>query len=77
MAAATTRRISIPYCRYAHYTVAFLKLDYCCSSAVENLLQQGFTPKRTIVLAFGIDEESAGTEVRRLLILLTLALILF
>ncbi|KAJ6493651.1 hypothetical protein C8R47DRAFT_1119247 [Mycena vitilis] len=29
---------------------------------VEALLRQGFKPRRTIVLAFGIDEESAGTE---------------
>lgn len=31
--------------------------------AVEALLQHGFKPTRTIVLAFGFDEESAGTEV--------------
>ncbi|KAF7356683.1 Carboxypeptidase S [Mycena venus] len=29
---------------------------------VDSLLRQGFKPRRTIVLAFGIDEESAGTE---------------
>jgi Gly-Xaa carboxypeptidase len=26
------------------------------------LLQKGFQPKRTIILSFGFDEESAGTE---------------
>ncbi|KAJ6621388.1 hypothetical protein B0H10DRAFT_1790028 [Mycena sp. CBHHK59/15] len=30
--------------------------------SVDSLLNQGFRPRRTIVLAFGIDEESAGTE---------------
>ncbi|KAJ7634095.1 hypothetical protein DFH06DRAFT_1100558 [Mycena polygramma] len=30
--------------------------------SVETLLGQGFKPRRTIVLAFGIDEESAGTQ---------------
>ncbi|ESK94909.1 gly-x carboxypeptidase [Moniliophthora roreri MCA 2997] len=30
--------------------------------AVNSLLQAGFNPRRTIVLAFGIDEEAAGTE---------------
>ncbi|KAJ7077841.1 hypothetical protein B0H15DRAFT_861135 [Mycena belliarum] len=30
--------------------------------AVDSLIKQGFKPLRTIVLAFGIDEESAGTE---------------
>ncbi|KAJ6591664.1 hypothetical protein DFH09DRAFT_907487 [Mycena vulgaris] len=29
---------------------------------VDSLLKQGFKPRRTVVLAFGIDEESAGTE---------------
>ncbi|KAJ7115872.1 hypothetical protein C8R44DRAFT_216220 [Mycena epipterygia] len=28
----------------------------------ESLLQQGFEPRRSVVFAFGIDEESAGTE---------------
>ncbi|KAL0570997.1 hypothetical protein V5O48_010965 [Marasmius crinis-equi] len=30
--------------------------------AIESLLKVGFVPRRTIVLAFGIDEEAAGTE---------------
>ena len=30
---------------------------------MEALLDEGFTPMRTIILGFGIDEESAGTEV--------------
>ncbi|KAJ7155498.1 hypothetical protein C8R43DRAFT_1000134 [Mycena crocata] len=30
--------------------------------AVDSLLKEGFKPRRSIVLAFGIDEESAGTE---------------
>ncbi|KAJ7733233.1 hypothetical protein DFH07DRAFT_871009 [Mycena maculata] len=29
---------------------------------IDSLLKHGFQPRRTIVLAFGIDEESAGTE---------------
>ncbi|KAJ7281642.1 hypothetical protein C8J57DRAFT_1433504 [Mycena rebaudengoi] len=31
-------------------------------TSIESLLGQKFKPRRTIVLAFGIDEESAGTE---------------
>ncbi|EKM49935.1 uncharacterized protein PHACADRAFT_188329 [Phanerochaete carnosa HHB-10118-sp] len=30
--------------------------------AVDSLLKQGFQPRRTLVLAFGIDEESAGVQ---------------
>ncbi|TCD67576.1 hypothetical protein EIP91_012206 [Steccherinum ochraceum] len=30
--------------------------------AMESLLEEGFQPERTIVLAFGIDEESSGKE---------------
>ncbi|KAG1746669.1 uncharacterized protein EDB91DRAFT_1236100 [Suillus paluster] len=30
--------------------------------AVDSLLQQGFSPARTLVLAYGFDEESKGTE---------------
>ncbi|OCH84737.1 carboxypeptidase S [Obba rivulosa] len=30
--------------------------------AVESLIKKGFTPSRSVVLAFGIDEESAGTQ---------------
>lgn len=32
-------------------------------AAVESLLEVDFKPKRTIVLAFGIDEEVSGTQV--------------
>ncbi|KAG9031640.1 hypothetical protein FRB95_002449 [Tulasnella sp. JGI-2019a] len=31
-------------------------------AAVETLLEAGFKPKRTVVLAFGFDEESSGNE---------------
>lgn len=34
-----------------------------CRITLELLLQHGFEPKRTIVLAVGFDEESAGIEV--------------
>ncbi|EMD39230.1 hypothetical protein CERSUDRAFT_81981 [Gelatoporia subvermispora B] len=30
--------------------------------SVESLIEKGFTPSRSFVLAFGIDEESAGTQ---------------
>jgi len=32
---------------------------------VETLLKHGFSPARTIVLAFGFDEEATGREVGR------------
>ena len=32
-------------------------------TTVEKLLEKGFQPKRTIVLAFGIDEERGGNVV--------------
>lgn len=31
--------------------------------SVEKLLERGFEPKRTVVLAFGIDEERSGVDV--------------
>lgn len=31
-------------------------------AAVETLLSLGFVPERSVFLAFGIDEESAGTQ---------------
>lgn len=34
-------------------------------SAVETLLQKGFTPTRPVVLAFGFDEETSGLFVSR------------
>lgn len=33
------------------------------SSTIESLLEAKFKPRRTIVLAFGFDEESSGFEV--------------
>lgn len=38
------------------------------STTVETLLKEGFTPERTIILSFGIDEESAGTQVSSILL---------
>ena len=35
--------------------------------AVENLISAEFKPARTVVLAFGFDEESSGLQVRSLL----------
>jgi acetylornithine deacetylase/succinyl-diaminopimelate desuccinylase-like protein len=32
------------------------------SSSVETLLEKNFKPTRTIVLAFGFDEEASGTH---------------
>jgi hypothetical protein len=32
-------------------------------SAVETLIENGFKPTRTIVLAFGFDEETSGLQV--------------
>ena len=33
------------------------------SSAIESLLEAGFKPRRSVVLAFGFDEESSGFQV--------------
>lgn len=33
------------------------------SVSLETLLEAGFQPRRSIVFAFGIDEESAGSQV--------------
>lgn len=41
-----------------------LYIFHCSSIVVDTLLKNSFKPTRTVVLAFGIDEESAGTEVR-------------
>lgn len=32
--------------------------------AIDSLLKQGFSPARTLILSYGFDEESKGTEVR-------------
>jgi Gly-Xaa carboxypeptidase len=41
-----------------------IELDYAVISAsLETLLEAGFAPRRTIVAAFGIDEESSGKQV--------------
>ena len=37
------------------------------STAVETLLERGFAPSRTILLAFGVDEERGGYTVRQVL----------
>ena len=37
-------------------------------SALENLLEKDFKPTRTIILAFGYDEEGGGRKVRSMLI---------
>ena len=44
--------------------------EFCCvlSTAVEELLQAGFKPTRTFVLAYGIDEERGGISVGRALL---------
>lgn len=36
-------------------------------STVEYLLESNFRPSRTVVLAFGFDEEVGGTQVDRLM----------
>ena len=33
-------------------------------STIESLLEAKFQPRRTVVLAFGFDEESAGSQVK-------------
>jgi acetylornithine deacetylase/succinyl-diaminopimelate desuccinylase-like protein len=35
----------------------------CDRSSVESLIELGFKPTRTIVLAFGFDEEVSGSQV--------------
>lgn len=32
-------------------------------TAVETLIEQGFSPRRTVMLAFGFDEEASGKQV--------------
>lgn len=38
------------------------QLNYC-RSTIETLLAKGFKPTRTVVLAFGFDEEASGVYV--------------
>ena len=38
--------------------------DEMLSTVVEQLLEAGFKPTRTFVLAYGIDEERGGISVR-------------
>ena len=38
------------------------ELTCVCSSSIENLINNGFEPVRTIVLSFGFDEEVSGTR---------------
>jgi acetylornithine deacetylase/succinyl-diaminopimelate desuccinylase-like protein len=33
--------------------------------AIDSLLEQGFSPARTLILSYGFDEESKGIEVRK------------
>lgn len=44
--------------------ILFIKalLTCACSSSIENLINNGFEPVRTIVLSFGFDEEVSGTK---------------
>ena len=38
----------------------------CDRASIETLLEHEFAPKRSVVLAFGFDEEASGTYVSRL-----------
>jgi hypothetical protein len=38
--------------------------EFLPSSAVEILLKNSFKPERTVVMAFGFDEEGGGPRVR-------------
>lgn len=41
-----------------------IKTQNAHSTAIEELLRIGFEPSRSVVLAYGIDEERGGIEVR-------------
>lgn len=41
----------------------FSDLTVISRTAIETLLERGFVPSRTVLLAFGIDEESSGFRV--------------
>ena len=43
-------------------------------TTIESLLNEGFIPTRTVVLAFGIDEESAGTQVSYVIVSMSIVL---
>jgi acetylornithine deacetylase/succinyl-diaminopimelate desuccinylase-like protein len=43
-------------------TVADLELTLNCRTTIETLVAQGFKPTRTVVLAFGFDEEASGLQ---------------
>ena len=44
--------------------LVFMRSDASDRAAVEYLVSAGFEPARTLVLAFGFDEESSGTQAR-------------
>ena len=63
MAASTTKAGSLGFCELRVAIYRRCELMKVSSSAIETLIESGFTPRRTVVVASGIDEESAGYRV--------------
>ena len=59
--AQTTRAASLAHCKSTEFSSRLLA-EGLHRSAIEILIESGFKPSRTIVLAFGFDEETSGLE---------------
>ena len=64
---ATTSPDSFQHCKLVFHITCTHMYDINCEldarTTVETLLEHGFEPTRTIVLAYGIDEERGGISV--------------
>jgi hypothetical protein len=59
----TTRAVSSARCKRNNFICPLLRfIRNFNRSAIELLIESGFKPSRTIVLAFGFDEETSGLE---------------
>lgn len=61
--ASTTNPRRYPHCISRRGTGLSLKADLINRTTVEMLLKHSFQPKRSVILAYGIDEESGGLQV--------------
>lgn len=63
--AVTTNQVSLPACGCSDSGRPFSRKLICAEYriAVESLLQKRFSPARSVVLAYGIDEERGGVDV--------------
>ena len=63
--AVTTNQVSLPACECSNSRRSSSRKLICAEYriAVESLLQKGFSPARSVVLAYGIDEERGGVDV--------------